>query len=480
MSDTEEKAPVAEENAEVVPLEQAVNELAERERQQLEEPIPESIPAGDDAADEDLDDQPPAEIDQADQAAEEFDVSFDKLVAKAKRLSPDRVRPILEALLLVTDKPLSDEAIRQATGLEVATIRQQMGKLQGHYRDGVRGIVLTEVAGGWQFRTDSSVAEYVRRFLKVKPQRLTRAALETLAIIAYRQPVTRPEIEEIRACDCGAVLKALLERRLIKIIGKKEEVGRPLLYGTTKEFLEFFNLKDLASLPTLREFHELSEEHQEIVEKETGERPTIKGTVNELRDPTFEERLKASSAEADAALADLESAMAAADEKTRGATEILNPKPKPETDGDEAEAIAPTEAQAEAAAAATEPVAEPESTESTAAAEPAADAPPAEAESAEQASPEAAEARGAEPAADAPLAELESAEQASLESAEEQGAEPVEDESPTELSSELLAAFEGGLDAKEADRAEEGGVEPVAAQIDDPPPAETAEDEPSP
>ena len=102
----------------------------------------------------------------------------------------------------------------------------------------------------------------------MKPQRLTRAALETLAIVAYRQPVTRPEVEDIRGVDCGAVLKALLERRLIKILGKKEEPGRPILYGTTREFLEFFALKDLASLPTLREFHELSEEHREIVEKE--------------------------------------------------------------------------------------------------------------------------------------------------------------------------------------------------------------------
>ena len=108
----------------------------------------------------------------------------------------------------------------------------------------------------------------MRRFLRVKPQRLTRAALETLAIVAYRQPVTRPEVEEIRGVDCGAVMKALLERKLVKILGKKEEPGRPILYGTTREFLEFFALKDLASLPTLREFHELSEEHREIVEKE--------------------------------------------------------------------------------------------------------------------------------------------------------------------------------------------------------------------
>ena len=127
--------------------------------------------------------------------------------------------------------------------------------------------MLHEVAGGWQLRTSPDNSDFARRFLRVKPQRLTRAALETLAIVAYRQPVTRPEIEEIRGVDCGAVVKALLERRLVKILGKKEEPGRPILYGTTREFLEFFALKDLASLPTLREFHELSEEHREIVEK---------------------------------------------------------------------------------------------------------------------------------------------------------------------------------------------------------------------
>ena len=93
---------------------------------------------------------------------------------------------------------------------------------------------------------------FVRRLLGVKPQRLTRAALETLALVAYRQPVTRPEIEDVRGVDCGAVLKALLERRMLKIIGKKEEPGRPLLYGTTKEFLEVFGLKSLTSPRTLR------------------------------------------------------------------------------------------------------------------------------------------------------------------------------------------------------------------------------------
>jgi segregation and condensation protein B len=171
----------------------------------------------------------------------------------------------------------------------------------------------------------------------VKPQRLTRAALETLAIIAYRQPVTRPEIEEIRGVDCGAVVKALLERRLVKILGKKEEPGRPILYGTTREFLEFFSLKDLASLPTLREFHELSEEHRDIVEKqpETAPEP-IAGLVDQLRDENLRGELEAKRAESDAALEELERAIDEADARTRAAEAALAEKKKAD-EADEAD-----------------------------------------------------------------------------------------------------------------------------------------------
>ncbi len=198
----------------------------------------------------------------------------------------------------------------------------------------MNGIVLHEVSGGWQLRTDPGSAEYVRRFLKVKPQRLTRAAVETLAIIAYRQPVTRPEIEDIRGVDCGAVLKALLDRKLIKILGKKEEVGRPILYGTTTEFLEFFALKDLSALPTLREFHELTEEHQEVVEREAPAKPTAEGTVAALSDPDFQRKLDEKNAESERALAALEEAISEADEKAKATAAFLNPK-APE--GEEAE-----------------------------------------------------------------------------------------------------------------------------------------------
>lgn len=274
------------------------------------------------AVDPELDEVEPAKIDATE---EEPETSLEKLIGKGKRLSEERVRTILESLLFVADKPMSVEQLWEATGVDRERIATALEKLAGLRREGISGVVLQEVGGGWQLRTDPGSADYVRRFLKVKPQRLTRAAVETLAIIAYRQPVTRPEIEDIRGVDSGAVLKALLERRMIKILGKKEEVGRPILYGTTKEFLEFFALKDLSSLPTLREFHELSEEHQEIVEKEAP--PPVAGTVEALRDTAFKAKLDDQNAASEAALKELEDAIDGADVTTKAASAALGPPP---------------------------------------------------------------------------------------------------------------------------------------------------------
>lgn len=284
-----------------------------------------------------LDEVESADIDVAD----DKELSFEKLAAAARRLSADRVRTVVETLLFLAERPLTVEEMRAASGVDVERLEKALDKLTGHYREGPCGIVLHEVAGGWQLRTSPDNADFARRFLKVKPQRLTRAALETLAIIAYRQPVTRPEIEDIRGVDCGAVVKALLERKLVKILGKKEEPGRPILYGTTREFLEFFALKDLASLPTLREFHELSQEHRDIVEKETPaeQAPGIEGIVDELSDEKLRAELEAKRAESDAALDELEQAMAAADEKARAAEAALADKKR----ADEAEARADAE-----------------------------------------------------------------------------------------------------------------------------------------
>lgn len=268
---------------------------------------------------------------------EEKEEPFEKLAQAAKRLSADRVRTVVETLLFLADRPLAAAELRQMTGIDVEKVDKALDQLSGHYREGVCGIVLHEVAGGWQLRSSPDNALFARRFLKVKPHRLTRAALETLAIIAYRQPVTRPELEEIRGVDCGAVVKALLERRLVKILGKKEEPGRPILYGTTKEFLEFFALKDLASLPTLREFHELSEEHREIVEKQPEPQDAgIVGLVDELGDEKLRQDLEAKRAESDQALEELERAMESADEKARAAEAALAEKKDEDDEAPEA------------------------------------------------------------------------------------------------------------------------------------------------
>ncbi len=280
---------------------------------------------------DDLEDADVATI-EADEAPD-LQSSFEKLLVKSRNLSPERIRTILESVLFVADKPLDLDQLFEATGIDREKIQEALNQISGVHRDGISGIVLYEVAGGWQFRTDPHSAEYVRRYLRVKPQRLTRAAVETLAIIAYRQPVTRPEVEEIRGVDCGAVIKALMDRKLVKILGKKEEVGRPILYGTTREFLEFFALKDLSALPTLREFHELTQEHQEIVEKERPAAPGASGTVELLADPDFQKRMDKSVAASEAALEELEQAMDAAEKTQKAATSILNPTPPP-SEGD--------------------------------------------------------------------------------------------------------------------------------------------------
>src|SRR5262245_19249186 len=178
---------------------------------------------------------------------------------------PARLTSILESLLFVADQPLS--SVQLAALVEEPDVQKVEGALAVLGAEwSTRGIQLHAVAGGWQFRSHPQNAVWVQRLVAQKPVRLTRSQLETLAIVAYRQPITRPEIDEIRGVDSGGTLKTLLERALVRILGKKEEPGRPLLYGTTREFLEFFNLRDLRELPTLREFHELSDEHRAQVE----------------------------------------------------------------------------------------------------------------------------------------------------------------------------------------------------------------------
>jgi segregation and condensation protein B len=266
---------------------------------------------------------PPAEIQEALVAEEE---------APEAALSPEAIVRVVESLLLATPVPLTMESAREATGLGKESLALALAVLAERYREGVSGLVLTEVAGAWQLRTAVASAAYVRRLLRVRPQRLTKAALETLALVAYRQPVTRGEVEDVRGVDCGAVIKALLERKLLKILGKKEELGRPLLYGTTREFQEFFGLKSLEQLPTLREFHELSEESRTIVEEELpAEVPPPIAGIAELATQALNEKLAAGAAEDEAALDYLEAAMAEAEARSKLVGEQIAAESAPES-----------------------------------------------------------------------------------------------------------------------------------------------------
>jgi len=173
-------------------------------------------------------------------------------------VAPGRLASIIESLLYASDHPLTLAELKRLVGeRDGGKITAAIDDLRARREES--GVQVMQAAGGWQLRTNPENVAWVSRILAGKPPRLSRALLETLAIVAYRQPITRPEIDEIRGVDCGPVLKTLLDRSLVRMIGKKEEVGRPILYGTTPEFLRTFSLRDLSELPTLREFHELGE-----------------------------------------------------------------------------------------------------------------------------------------------------------------------------------------------------------------------------
>jgi len=166
---------------------------------------------------------------------------------------------VVESLLFVADPPLTlDKLCSILEEYERKDIVAAIDDILADYRQGSRGIFLAEVAGGWQFRSRPENADYLRRLSRTRPYRFSQSSMETLAIIAYRQPITRAEVEYLRGVDSGGVLKTLLDKKLIRILGKKDIPGRPLIYGTSREFLEAFNLKDLASLPTLKEVQELT------------------------------------------------------------------------------------------------------------------------------------------------------------------------------------------------------------------------------
>ncbi len=164
----------------------------------------------------------------------------------------------LEALLFATPEPLPPERLAELLPtLSGEEISAALASLKARYASPASGLMLDEVAGGVRLATRPEAAESLARLAIVRPSRLSRPALETLAIIAYRQPITKAEVEAIRGVNIDGVLRTLGERGLIRILGRKREPGRPMLYGTSRAFLEYFGFQDLSELPTLREIEAL-------------------------------------------------------------------------------------------------------------------------------------------------------------------------------------------------------------------------------
>ncbi len=163
-------------------------------------------------------------------------------------------KSLLEAILFLSGEPITFSLLKDVTEMPEIELKKLMDELISDYRDKNGGILIAEIANGYQMITNPAYALWLKKFKTSSAStKLSAPALETLAIIAYKQPIIKAEIEQLRSVNSDGVIKTLLDRRLIKIMGRKEAPGRPLLYGTTKEFLQYFGLKDLTELPTLKD-----------------------------------------------------------------------------------------------------------------------------------------------------------------------------------------------------------------------------------
>ncbi|MBI5185926.1 MAG: SMC-Scp complex subunit ScpB [Nitrospinae bacterium] len=176
----------------------------------------------------------------------------------------DKIKAIIENLLLVSGQPISLNKIQEIIGTECGKddTKAAMKELVEDYSN--RGLQIQEVAEGFQLCTRVDYSDWIKKFYKLdKGSKLSPAALDTLSIIAYKQPITRAEIEDIRGVDSGGVVKTLFEKKLLRTMGRKQVAGRPIMYGTSKTFLEYFGLRDISELPTLKEFMEEKEEGEQ-------------------------------------------------------------------------------------------------------------------------------------------------------------------------------------------------------------------------
>jgi segregation and condensation protein B len=199
-----------------------------------------------------------AEVEATSLAASATDAEVEDAPLSAPQSQAERAA-VIEALIFVSEEPLSAKIIADVLKEDKEAVNEAVATLVQEFNARQSGLQLREVAGGWQFATRPEYHEHVRAFLKTRPSaKLTIASLETLAVIAYRQPITVPEILEIRGVQSPSAIKTLLDKKLIVAKGRKETVGRPMMYGTSKEFLLQFGLKDLSELPSVEDFHDLS------------------------------------------------------------------------------------------------------------------------------------------------------------------------------------------------------------------------------
>ena len=195
------------------------------------------------------------------------------------------LRSVVEALLFVADRPMPAEQLHRAVAEDhsLSEVREVLDALLGDYAEGQRGVVLEEGDSGFRLRTSVDVAPWVRGFADLRPTRLSRAALETLAIVAYRQPCTRADVERVRGVESGGILRALLDRKLLRIAGRRDVPGKPMVYATSPEFLDTFGLTALSELPSLREFTDLGPEDIDAVRELLSDDPEL------IQQVTFEE-----------------------------------------------------------------------------------------------------------------------------------------------------------------------------------------------
>lgn len=234
------------------------------------------------ASDEDGNEEPEESLDLEGTELDSFEAAE---IEEVEFVEEERLESIMESILFASDRPVSLGQIKEVfkgTNIDTRKIKRTLDQLMVEYAGGRRGVTLEEVPGGYQLRTKVDNLEWLRRSLKTRQFKLSGPALETLAIVAYKQPIVKAEVDEIRGVESGHLLRALMEKNLVNFQGKSELPGRPMQYGTTRKFLEIFGLRNLKELPTLSQI-------DEILPEGIGEEPEQKPTLSSITDSLSEQ-----------------------------------------------------------------------------------------------------------------------------------------------------------------------------------------------